>query len=69
MKTVVLPCNHDLVRALGTGLGAGFPEGKRANGVTVAEQVAAVTFTVTGKPWAGQECQLPALTLLYQVPA
>lgn len=69
MKTPVLSCNHDLVRALGTGLGAGFPEGKKVNGVTAPEQVAALTFTVTGKPWAGSECPPPALTLLYPVTA
>lgn len=35
---------------LGTGLGAGSPGGKKANGATATEQMAALTFTVTGKP-------------------
>lgn len=53
---------------LGTGLGVGYPGGKKANGVTATKKVTALTFTVTEKPWAKQECQLPALTLLYQLP-
>lgn len=52
---------------LGGGWGWDPLRARKANGATDAEQVAALTFTVTRKPWAGQECQLPALALLNQV--
>lgn len=42
-----------LVRAPKTELGTVAPRGKKANRATAAEQVAALTFTVTGKPWTG----------------
>lgn len=43
----------DLVRVPGTKLGTGAPGGKKANRATATEQVAALTFTVPGKPWVG----------------
>lgn len=67
IKTPVFPCHHDLVRTLGTGLGVGSPGGKKTNRETATEQVPALTLTVTGKPWEGQEFQLSALALLYLV--
>lgn len=41
------------VRAPRTELGTVAPRGRKANRATAAEQVAALTFTVTGKPWTG----------------
>lgn len=41
----------DLVRAPGIKLGTGALGGKKANSATATEQVAALTFSVTGKPW------------------
>lgn len=53
LKQMPFLAGGDLVRAPGTKLGTGAPGGKKATRATVAEQVAALTFTVTGKPWVG----------------
>lgn len=42
-----------LVRAPRTELWTVAPRGKKANRATATQQVAALTFTVTGKPWTG----------------
>lgn len=54
---------------LGLGWGQEALGGKKTNGATAAEQVAALTFLVIGKPSAGEECQLPTLVLPYQAQA
>lgn len=41
------------VRAPRTELRTVAPRDRKANRATAAEQVAALTFTVTGKPWTG----------------
>lgn len=48
---------------LGLGWGQEALGGKKTNGATAAEQVAALTFLVIGKPSAEEECQLPTLVL------
>lgn len=68
LKQMSFLVSGDLVRAPGTKLGTGAPGGKKANRATATEQVAALTFTVTGETlgWVGMSavCLAPLCPLL-----